>query len=377
MNQKSKNQENNVKNATTKIKTLAPLISGLTGGTAGTVLLYPLDLIKVRWQVNEDRTTLFGRQNQKQNLLAHHQQHQHHRKSLIHSLRTIIKYEGILGLYQGLTPSLLGSAISWGGYFYFYEGMKRNLLSYYKNKNINNNNHNTNTTIKLQLGPLDNFACAISSGSIMVGITNPIWLIKTRMQLQSRKCKNTTTTPTQAPKHYYYLNMYDAFKTIIKEEGILALYKGAIPALFLTVHGGVQFVSYEFLKLCFGNYKKDLFIKKTSSDSISARFYDSIGYLSAGAISKIIASSMTYPLQVIKSRLQQRSYTNELTELGKTKLVKRQYYGIIDCIKKMYKYEGFISFFKGCIPNAIRVAPNAAITFVVYETMMDIFSSFY
>lgn len=90
-----------------------------------------------------------------------------------------------------------------------------------------------------------------------------------------------------------------------------------------------------------------------------------------GAISKIIASTTTYPLQVIKSRLQQRSQTIEISELGKVQISKREYNGIIDCVKRTWIKEGGHGFFKGCIPNALRVAPSAAITFVTYETTLD------
>jgi solute carrier family 25 (mitochondrial folate transporter), member 32 len=40
-------------------------------------------------------------------------------------------------------------------------------------------------------------------------------------------------------------------------------------------------------------------------------------------------------------------------------------------VSKIWQQEGIAGFFKGVIPNAIRVAPSAAVTFVVYETVMD------
>jgi hypothetical protein len=84
-----------------------------------------------------------------------------------------------------------------------------------------------------------------------------------------------------------------------------------------------------------------------------------------------IATTVTYPIQLIKSRLQQRSQVVELTVSGEVEVVKREYHGVLDCISKILKREGVSGFFKGCIPNAIRVAPNAAITFMVYETVNE------
>jgi len=61
-----------------------------------------------------------------------------------------------------------------------------------------------------------------------------------------------------------------------------------------------------------------------------------------------------------------------LETTNNTHVVKRVYDGVIDCIVRTWRNEGVVGFFKGCVPNAIRVAPNAAVTFVVYEIMMDI-----
>lgn len=61
----------------------------------------------------------------------------------------------------------------------------------------------------------------------------------------------------------------------------------------------------------------------------------------------------------------------ELTVDGNTKVVQRSYQGIMGTTRKIWTREGAPGFFKGVIPNAIRVAPQAAITFMVYEGAMD------
>ena len=72
--------------------------------------------------------------------------------------------------------------------------------------------------------------------------------------------------------------------------------------------------------------------------------------------------------------MQQRAEVVELTSDGEVRAVKRNYSGIVGTVKRILKQEGVVGFFKGTIPNAIRVAPSAAVTFVVYETIMDILS---
>lgn len=75
---------------------------------------------------------------------------------------------------------------------------------------------------------------------------------------------------------------------------------------------------------------------------------------------------------MIKARLQQRSQAIEVSEAtGEIIVTKREYSGVLDCVTKIIKNEGANGFFKGCVTNAIRVAPSAAITFVTYEFVLD------
>lgn len=235
---------------------VAPLLAGVVAGAASTVALYPLDLVKVRLQVNEGHLTDTA----------------HKRNGRLNSwqvFRLVLRHEGIYGLYQGLVPAIFGSAISWGGYFFLYEGMK-STYGQYKNSSNNSDPH--------QFNALEYFCMSCLSGAVLVGITNPIWLIKTRMQLQM---KRLTKDQHRATKPYE--NMVDAARTIVREEGIGALYKGAVPALFLTSHGGVQFMTYEYLKKYFHNTNA----VRDKSLSIRDRLWYSMGYLTIGAISKV------------------------------------------------------------------------------------------
>ena len=84
-----------------------------------------------------------------------------------------------------------------------------------------------------------------------------------------------------------------------------------------------------------------------------------------------VASTITYPLQVAKSRMQQRSEFVELTSDGDVRVVKRRYLGFLVTMRRIWTKEGMAGFFRGCIPNAVRVAPSAAVTFVVYEAVLD------
>jgi solute carrier family 25 (mitochondrial folate transporter), member 32 len=210
-------------------------------------------------------------------------------------LGAIVKYEGVGGLYAGWTPAVIGSAISWGGYFFFYEDFKRRLLEYRRHKKQQGGAAGSVTTaLSIQKSatspattttPADNFVLACSAGGIMVLLTNPIWLIKTRMQLQLRKASEQYSSISSNSKPYR--GMIDAAHTIVRDEGFLALYRGSGPALLLTSHGGVQFVVYEYLrKFEFFQYsraKRD----DNKAKSVWERLELSGGYLTIGAVAKM------------------------------------------------------------------------------------------
>lgn len=294
--------------------------------------LLPLETIKVRMQVHDKQGDRLGS---------------------MRIIRGIVRFEGVRGLYQGMTPAVIGSAVSWGGFFFVYENVKK-----YAQRTKGSEEQS-------ELSSIDNFQIACASGAVMVFITNPIWLIKLRMQLQMKKASESLQT-SQKP----YSGVLDAAKTIIREEGFFALYKGTVPALLLTSHGGVQFVVYEALKKHF-DYRRAERVKDGKKSSVLERLKKSAGHLAMGAASKIIASTTTYPLQLIKARVQQRSEFVELSSDGEVKVVRRDYHGVRRTIQKIYEKEGIKGFFKGAVPNAVRVAPSAALTFVVYELTMD------
>jgi solute carrier family 25 folate transporter 32 len=254
-------------------QSLSPLIAGFTGGVVSTTLLLPLDVIKVRLQVNESPASPVG------------SDQKHGRKRRLGATRVmqgIVKHEGFRGLWVGWTPAVIGSAVSWGGYFFFYESFKKQLVEH-KNRQTSSGGSSNSATIQSAsdvLSSLDNFALACTAGGVMVLMTNPIWLIKIRMQLQMKRASELLNIKP-------YRNIGDAVATIVREEGPLALYKGVGPALLLTSHGGVQFVVYEYLKKHFRFQRINREETGRATQGITKRLEKSAGYLAMGAVAKM------------------------------------------------------------------------------------------
>lgn len=237
-----------------------PLIAGISAGAASTIFLIPLDVVKLRLQVTEsakpDAKFRFFR-----------------------ILGGIVKYEGVRGLYAGWAPSVVGSAVSWGGYFFIYEHLKHGLAEWKLSTDPKQRDRQYPAHSSQVLNSFDNFILACVSGMFMVGVTNPIWLIKTRMQLQMRNAEMASGVVRP------YQNMWDAARTIVREESFTALYKGSGAALLLTSHGGVQFVVYEYLRKHF-HYQR-LSCEESDGLNVWRRLELSAGYLAMGGIAKL------------------------------------------------------------------------------------------
>ncbi|XP_035765448.1 mitochondrial folate transporter/carrier-like isoform X2 [Neolamprologus brichardi] len=242
------------------------LIAGLSGGVVSTLVLHPLDLVKIRFAVSDGlelRPKYSG---------------------MVHCMKSVWQQEGLRGLYQGVTPNVWGAGASWGLYFFFYNAIK----GYTKEGR------------QAELSATEHLVSAAEAGILTLTLTNPIWVTKTRLVLQYSADRNGKQ----------YKGMFDALVKIYRHEGVSGLYKNPLE------------------------------------------------YITMAALSKIFAVATTYPYQVVRARLQDQH---------------NRYNGVIDVVRRTWRNEGALGFYKGIIPNLIRVTPACCITFVVYENVSHFF----
>ncbi|KAG8497584.1 hypothetical protein CXB51_008890 [Gossypium anomalum] len=97
-----------------------------------------------------------------------------------------------------------------------------------------------------KLSPSLHLASAAEAGALVSICTNPIWLIRTRLELQSPLHKSQP-----------YSGVYDALRTMLREEGWTALYTRLGPGLLTQVsHGAIQFIAYEELRRIMVDYEE-------------------------------------------------------------------------------------------------------------------------
>jgi solute carrier family 25 (mitochondrial folate transporter), member 32 len=248
-----------------------------------------------------------------------------------------------------------------------------------------------------------NFWSSIIAGACSTVVTNPIWVIKTRLMSQSSihnragfsvwpKGSNTPTSRPTLHAPWHYTSTLDAARKMYTTEGVLSFYSGLAPALLGLTHVAVQFPAYEWLRTKFtgegmGQLGED-------GDTKSHWF----GILSASILSKIMASSATYPHEVIRTRLQTQRrpapgqeylegfgiVAKDPAENGKSTgsgsngssnakggtALPPKYRGLVRTFRTILHEEGWRAFYAGMGTNMMRAVPAATVTMVTYEYVM-------
>ncbi|CAL5419221.1 unnamed protein product [Camellia sinensis] len=329
-------------------KIICDAAAGAAAGAIAATFVCPLDVIKTRLQVHGLPE-------------AHHSGPKG--SIIITSLQNIIRTEGLKGLYRGLSPTLVALLPNWASlwvYFTVY-GYLKDLL-----------HTRVNDSGRLTFGA--NMIAASGAGAVTAIAANPLWVVKTRLQVgwillsavsfklievevsklepqleNEMEFERKTPFKTQGmrPGVVPYTGIFSALKRIAHEEGIRGMYSGLLPSLAGISHVAIQFPAYEEIKSYLA--RRD----NTTPNKLSP------GKLAiASSVSKVVASVMTYPHEVVRSRLQ---------EQGQLRNSKVKYAGVVDCIKQVFQKEGLPGFYRGCATNLLRTTPSAVITFTSYE----------
>lgn len=225
------------------------------------------------------------------------------------AVKRIVEREGVVGLYAGLDSALFGISVTNFVYYYWYEWTR----SGFEKAAI------TSGRASKRLTTIESMIAGAIAGSATVMLTNPIWVVNTRMTTRKR-AKESDEGLLPGAKVPKAPTTVGTLLALIKEEGPQALFSGVMPALVLVINPILQYTIFEQLK--------NTLEKKR-------RVTPTIAFL-LGALGKLFATSITYPYITVKSRMHVAGRDSQKENM-------------LDAMRRIVREEGYTGFYKGMI----------------------------
>ncbi|KAJ4261484.1 Mitochondrial dicarboxylate transporter [Fusarium torreyae] len=235
-------------------------------------------------------------------------------KNMVGTFVHILRHDGPLGLYSGISASLLRQMTYSTARFGVYEEIKTRLTQ-----------RNEGRT------PSFGTLVALAAGSGFVGgiAGNFADVLNVRMQ-------HDAALPHDQRRNYKHA--FDGMVRMAREEGPKSMFRGWLPnagrAMFMTAG---QLASYDV--------SKSLLLKYTPmEDNLKTHF-------TASFIAGLVAATVTSPIDVIKTHVMSSSHNHNVLHL----------------MREIHQTEGLMWMFKGWVPSFLRLGPQTICTFVFLE----------
>ncbi|KAI4273672.1 MAG: hypothetical protein LQ337_004472 [Flavoplaca oasis] len=335
--------EESLSSETNAPKPWAHLLAGGVGGMTSATLTSPLDVLKTRLQSDFYQGQIAASRHTRG--ISPPAQLGYLRSGLLHFTETfqilfsIHRVEGWRALFKGLGPNLTGVVPARAINFYTYGNGKRIISDKFNNG---------------QEAPWVHICAAINAGILTGTATNPIWLIKTRLQLDKSRAEKAGTSSVRR-----YKNSLDCLRQTFQTEGFKGLYRGLTASYLGVTESTLQWFLYEQGKMYLGRREAQV-IASGRDPTLWDRTIGWGGKVGAAGGAKFFAAIITYPHEVVRTRMRQAPLQD-----GRLK-----YTGLLQCFSTIWKEEGIAALYGGLTPHMLRVVPSAAIMFGMYEFVL-------
>jgi solute carrier family 25 thiamine pyrophosphate transporter 19 len=322
----STNKKNNNNNNNNNIN---PIVAGAFAGAVARVFVAPLDVIKIRLQIQKENYSLTNAKY----------------KGAFSAMATIAREEGIRkGLWAGTIPALC--------LWIPYTGIQFGMLNALNSSSSLSSSSSSSSFLN------NNFVFGAVAGATATVATYPFDIIRTQLASQG------------IPKTYN--GVFDAFFGLLRRR---KLYAGlGITLIEIIPATSVQFGVYEYLNSI---GKESSNTNNSSGSSGSSRSSSSnsssfeLNHFAKGFLAGSCARVAIHPLDVMKKRLQVVGL-KRAASYGAAETANKAFPLVLSILKT----EGVRGFYKGLVPALCKSAPSSAITFGVYEFAMQVLDSF-
>ncbi|XP_069460454.1 mitochondrial adenyl nucleotide antiporter SLC25A23-like [Ambystoma mexicanum] len=271
------------------------LMAGAMAGAVSRTGTAPLDRLKVFMQVHASKKNSMN---------------------VVSGLRDMIREGGFRSLWRGNGINVLKIAPETAIKFMAYEQIKKLILGQQE-------------TLRVQ----ERFVAGSLAGATAQTIIYPMEVLKTRLALR---------------KTGQYAGMADCAKQILRKEGLRAFSKGYLPNMLgIIPYAGIDLAVYETLK--------NTWLQKYSKDTADPGVLVLLG---CGTISSTCGQIASYPLALVRTRMQAQASIEGATQ-----------FSMLGLFKNILTQEGVFGLYRGIAPNFMKVIPAVSISYVVYENM--------
>ncbi|KAF3563516.1 hypothetical protein DY000_02011149 [Brassica cretica] len=309
--------------------------AGAISGAVSRTVTSPLDVIKIRFQVQLEPTTSWS-------VVRGNLSGASKYTGMVQATKDIFGEEGFRGFWRGNVPALLMVMP--------YTSIQFTVL--HKLKSFASGS--TKTEDHIHLSPYLSFISGALAGCAATLGSYPFDLLRTILASQGE------------PK--VYPTMRSAFVDIINSRGVRGLYNGLTPTLVEIVpYAGLQFGTYDMFKRWMMDWNRYMLSSKNQikADTNLSSFQLFVCGLGAGTSAKLVC----HPLDVVKKRFQIEGLQRH-PRYG-ARLEQRAYRNMLDGLKQILMSEGWHGLYKGIVPSTSKAAPAGAVTFVAYEFTSD------
>jgi len=283
-------------------KTIKGIIAGGITGGIEICITYPTEYVKTQLQLDDKVKKYNG---------------------ILDCGKKTVQEHGVRGLYRGLSVLLYGSIPKSAVRFGSFEQFKKNAVDE-----------------KGNLSPLSRLLCGLGAGvSEAILAVTPMETVKVKFIADQRSAN---------PQ---FKGFFHGVRSIIAKEGISGTYKGLTATIMKQ--GSNQAIRFYVMESM-----KDWYREGDPKKHVPKLLVGLFGGI-AGATS-VLGNT---PLDVVKTRMQS--------------LDAAKYKNTLDCARTILKNEGAKAFYKGTLPRMSRVCLDVAITFMIYDSFMEIFNKIY
>uniref|UniRef100_A0A3P8VV33 Solute carrier family 25 member 36a n=1 Tax=Cynoglossus semilaevis TaxID=244447 RepID=A0A3P8VV33_CYNSE len=184
------------------------------------------------------------------------------------------------------------------------------------------------------------------AGFTAITATNPIWLIKTRLQLDARN------------RGERQMNAFECVRRVYQMDGLRGFYRGMSASYAGISETVIHFVIYERIKQKLLDFKAHA--RMDDEDESFRDAFDFLGMMLAAATSKTCATSIAYPHEVIRTRLREEG---------------SKYRSFFQTLLTVPREEGYRALYRGLTTHLVRQIPNTAIMMCTYEFVVYLLRS--